>query len=77
MVRSLLTLFERSGDEYLGQTLIRLASLAAASHQYETTLQIQNEATQEKSFFLEDDDPHRVVHRPRTDAGPIRMEADR
>lgn len=77
MPRSLLTIFERSGDEHLGQTLTRLASLATASHQYETTLQIQNEATQENSFSLEDDDQLHVAHRPRTDAGPIRTEADR
>ena len=77
MQESLLKLFKRSGDGHLGQTLIRLASLATASHQYERTLQIRNDAARPGPPSLKDCNNPCVVHRPRTDAGLIRTEADR
>lgn len=72
-----LDISKRSGDNNLGQTLIRLASLATAAHQYEWTIQIRDSATPQGPPNLENCDNLGVVHRPRTDAGLIRTEADR
>ncbi len=39
MSTRVLDIFKQSGDAHIGQTMTRLARLAAAAHQYETAMQ--------------------------------------
>ena len=79
MNNHLLTLFRRSGDKHLGQTLTRLARLATAAHRYETALYVtENESTpRQEGHHAQYMDTSPTVHPPRTDAGVIHREVDR
>jgi len=79
MNNPLLTLFRRSGDAHLGQTLTRLARLATAAHRYETAMQFPNHesAPHQERHPNEHVDTSLSVHPPRTDAGVIHTEVGR
>jgi len=72
-----LDLFKRSGDAHVGQTLTRLASLAAAAHRHETTTQIRDRSLPTITEQAPEADSTGTAHQPRTDAGVIRTEANR
>lgn len=78
---SLLTLFRRSGDAHVGQTLMRLARLAAATHQYETASSMKSEPHTREEPHQYDETGHTdarpTIHQTRTDAGAIHREVDR
>ena len=62
--QSWLSLHERSGDRTIGQTLIRLARLAASAHRYEVAMDLMDKDRR-------DDRQHGLgpaIHPPRKDA---------
>lgn len=68
---------EQSGDAHVGQTLTRLAMLAAASHRHEATQQLAATSLRQWRDLNPKRDRLAVVHPPRTDAGAIHTEVDR
>ena len=77
MTARVLDLFRRSGDSHLGQTLTRLASLAAAAHRYQTAGQVHEQSLKTLEEQATQADSTGVGHPTRTDADPIRTEANR
>ena len=61
MARRILDLFEHSGDEHVGQTLVRLARLAEASHRFEAAIPPKS-LTMEIPNPVEGLDPWPVTH---------------
>jgi len=82
---SWLTLHEQSGDADLGQTLIRLARLAAAAHRYEVATEITDKHRDEGVVSINGQVLGPAVHDPARESqrgeplglGSVRTEANR
>ncbi len=76
MKDSVLRISKQSGDAHIGQTLVRLAGLAAANHRYEqaSLLMLQQRGRNEEHHT---DDRKPMVHQARTDAGAPHKEVGR
>ena len=83
---NLLNIHKRSGDTHIGQTLTRLAKLAAAAHRYEATAELEEASRDHASDSYIDtprlmdgrtSDPTSVAHPARKDVGPFHTEVDR
>ena len=70
---SLLKIHREAGDRNLGATLMRLASLAAQSHQYEEAGNLLNSNTDNLESMICTPD----VHLQHTDVSAVRKEVNR
>ena len=80
---NILNIHKRSGDTHIGQTIVRLATLASAAHRYQVAEEInQTINTHDQSVSMVDPltnnpDLTPVVHSARKDVGQFHKEVDR
>ena len=78
MQPSMLEIFKRSGDEHIGQTIRRLAVLAAAAHRFEHAVGVRGgEGSWKGQSRAEGIDPTPVDQGPRPACDPLHTEVMR
>ena len=70
---SLIKLHQQSADERIGQTLVRLARLAASAHRYEVTKALRDEQPADPPRYRSEP----IVHSPCIDTETVHTEVDR
>lgn len=74
---SLLSIFRKSGDDHLGQTLTRLARLAVSAHYYEAApLRTHTQPLRKEQRQSHGLNALPTVHPTRTDAGSTHTEVN-
>jgi len=79
--QSLLSIHQQSDDQTIGQTIVRLATLAMSVHRCETALESSDSFHAEEPLWVEGINPKAVASSACTDAGypckPVCTEVDR